>query len=78
MPVLQAATTSGDSSAAFGAPGVGAGTDTLAELERIRSNLAALAQVVEDLRTKHNTHTHNSAIAAPPAGEQTQTAYTMH
>jgi Ni,Fe-hydrogenase III large subunit len=50
----------------------------LAELERIRSNLAALAQVVEDLRTKHNTHTHGGAVAAPPVGEQSTIAYTMH
>jgi len=79
MAVLQAASGGGtDAVEAFGSPGAGAGTDVLAELERVRSNLAALAQVVEDLRAKHNTHTHNGAVVAPPAAEQTQTAYTMH
>ena len=78
MPVMQAASEGGASENGFGAPGVGAGTDVLAELERIRSNLAALAEVVEDLRSKHNTHTHNGAVAAPPAAEQSVTPYTMH
>jgi hypothetical protein len=78
MPVLQSSSSGNDIPEAFGAPGVGTGTDVLAELERIRSNLAALAQVVEDLRTKHNTHTHNAAVAAPPAAEQSNVAYTMH
>ncbi len=78
MPVMQAGTGGGDAAEAFGAPGVGGGTDVLAELERTRSNLAALAQVVEDLRAKHNTHTHGGAVAAPPVGEQSTIAYTMH
>ena len=77
MPILQSSP-GGSGEGAFGAPGVGAGTDTLAELERIRSNLAALAQVVEDLRTTHNTHTHSGAVGAPPAGEQTNVPYTLH
>jgi len=77
MPVLQASSSS-DQPDSFGSPGVGIGTDVLAELERIRSNLAALAQVLEDLRLKHNTHTHNAAVPAPPAAEQSTTAYTLH
>ena len=71
MPILQSAGGAEGDPSAFGSPGVGAGTDTLAELERLRSNLAALAQILEDLRTKHNTHTHNTAVAAPPPAEQT-------
>ena len=79
MPVLQAASSGdGERLEAFGWPGVGGGTDVLGELERVRSNLAAQAQVVEDLRVKHNAHTHSGAVAAPPVGEQVVTAYTMH
>ena len=78
MAVMQAAASGGEAIQAFGAPGVGAGTDVLGELERVRSNLAALAQVVEDLRVKHNGHTHGGAVAAPPVAEQVLTAYTMH
>ena len=78
MAVLQSASAGGDGSGAFGAPGVGAGTDVLAELERIRSNLAALAQVVEDVRGKLNAHTQGGAVGAPPAGEQSNVGYTMH
>ena len=77
MPVLQASSAP-DQGDSFGSPGVGVGTDVLGELERIRSNLAALAQVVEDVRTKHNGHTHGGAVAAPPVGEQAAVAYTMH
>ena len=77
MAILQGATGAGTGEA-FGAPGTGLGTDVLAELERIRSNLVALAQVVEDVRAKHNTHTHAGAVAAPPAGEQGNVGYTMH
>ena len=77
MPVLQQSSdpTQPDS---FGSPGTGVGTDILAELERVRSNLAALAQVVEDLRAKHNGHTHGGAVAAPPVGEQSVVAFTLH
>ena len=78
MPVMQAGTGGSGAAESFGAPGVGGGTDVLAELERIRSNLAALAQVVEDLRAKHNGHTHNGGVGAPPAAEQSIVAYTMH
>jgi hypothetical protein len=78
MPILEGATGGNRESEAFGSPGTGLGTDVLAELERIRSNLAALAQVVEDLRTKHNGHTHGGVVAAPPVGEQTSVSYTMH
>ena len=77
MPILQSSSSDG-SPASFGSPGTGGGTDVPGELERLRSNLAALAQVVEDLRSKHNTHTHNGAVAAPPAAEQTTVAYTLH
>ena len=77
MPILQSANTP-DQPDSFGSPGTGVGTDPLAELERIRSNLAALAQVLEDLRTKHNLHTHNATVAAPPAGEQSNVPYTLH
>ena len=76
MAVMQAS--DGGAAQPVGAPGVGAGTDILAELERIRSNLAALAEVVEGLRAKFSGHTHGGAVAAPPAGEQAQTGYTMH
>ena len=79
MPILQGATGGApDTGESFGSPGTGLGTDVLAELERIRSNLAALAQVLEDLRTTHNTHTHGGSVTAPPAGEQTSVSYTMH
>jgi hypothetical protein len=77
MPILQSSASDG-APASFGSPGTGAGTDVHAELERLRSNLAALAQVVEDLRSKHNTHTHNAAVGAPPAAEQTTIPYTLH
>ena len=79
MPILHPST--GDereAGSSFGSPGTGAGTDIPAELERLRSNLAALAEIVEDLRTKHNTHTHNATVAAPPAAEQTTVPFTLH
>ena len=77
MAVLQAS--SGvDPGESFGSPGVGVGTDVMGELERIRSNLAALAQVVEDLRGKHNGHMHGGAVGVPAVGEQVVVAYTMH
>ena len=63
---------------AFGAAGVGGGTDVLGELERVRSNLAALAEVVEEIRGKVNGHTHGGEVNAPAVGEQVQTGYTMH
>ena len=78
MPLLQASTGASNESGSFGSSGTGAGTDIPGELERLRSNLAALAQVLEDLRTKHNTHTHNSTVPAPPIAEQTTVAYTLH
>jgi hypothetical protein len=64
--------------AAFGPAGTGTGVDVLAELERVRTNLLALAGVVEDLRAKYNAHTHGGAVAAPPAGEQSTVAYVPH
>jgi hypothetical protein len=77
MPILQFSSSDG-APASFGSPGTGAGTDIHAELERLRSNLTALAQVLEDLRAKHNAHTHGGAVAAPPAGEQSNVSYTLH
>jgi len=52
--------------------------DVMGELERVRHNLLALAEIVEDLRVKHNAHTHGGAVAAPPAGEQSQKAWTVY
>jgi hypothetical protein len=79
MALLKAASgDEGEERAAFGAPGTGVGTDVLGELERVRSNLAALAEVVEGIRGKLNAHVHGGAVAALPAGEQEVTAYTMH
>lgn len=77
MPLLQASTGT-DAQDRFGSPGTGAGTDVFAELERIRSNLAALAEILESLRTNHNTHTHNTTVPPPPAGEQTNVPFTLH
>jgi hypothetical protein len=73
-----ASTTSDSAPSSFGSPGTGSGTDVAAELERIRSNLAALAEVLESLRAKHNTHTHNATVPVPPANEQTTVAFTLH
>jgi hypothetical protein len=78
MAVMQASVGGGEEGKAFGAPGVGGRTDVLGELERVRSNLAALAQVVEEIRGKVNGHTHGAEVSALEAGEQAQTAYTMH
>ena len=77
MAVMQASAGASEERA-FGSPGVGGGTDVLGALERIRSNLAALAEVVEGIRAKYNAHTHGGAVVVPPAGEQEQTQYTMH
>ena len=77
MAVMQASGASGEETA-FGARGVGGGTDVMAELERVRSNLAALAEVVEGIRAKYNAHTHGGAVVAPAAGEQSGVSYTMH
>ena len=68
----------GPGEAVVGAGAVGAGVDVVAELERVRSNLLALAAVIEDLRAKHNAHTHNAAVAPPPVGEQSTMAFTAH
>ena len=68
----------GEEVKAFGASGVGRGTDVLGELERVRSNLASLAEVVEGLRAKFNGHTHGGGVAAPAAGEQVSVGYMMH
>ncbi len=79
MPtLLQGAGTDGELSSAYGSPGVGTGADVLMELERIRANLLALAEVVEDLRAKHNAHTHNTTVVAPPPPEQSNVPYIPH
>jgi hypothetical protein len=54
------------------------GIDVVAELERVRSNLLAIALIVEDLRVKHNAHTHGGTVPAPPAGEQAVVGYVAH
>ena len=74
MPALQAASGGGES---FGSAGTGAGTDVLAEVERIRWNLAALAEVVEGIRGKLNGHTHGGVVGAPAAGEQAVVPFTL-
>ncbi|MGH2350221.1 MAG: hypothetical protein ACRDI2_09720 [Chloroflexota bacterium] len=68
----------GPGEAVAGAGAVGAGIDVAAELERIRSNLLALAAVLEAVRARYNAHTHNGAVAAPPLAEQAQTGYLAH
>ena len=78
MPILQSSSADATTPEGFGSPGTGAGTDVPAELERLRSNLAALAHVVEDLRTKHNSHTHNATVPTPPLAEQTTIPFTLH
>lgn len=91
MPVLLqggSGSGEGEGSPAYGAGGVGTGADVLAELERVRANLLALAEVVEELRGKYNGHTHGenaagayvqgAATAAPAVGQQAGTAYVPH
>ena len=79
MPDLRAAEVgSGVGETGMGAGAVGTGVDVVAEVERLRSNVVELARLFEDLRAQHNAHTHGSAVAAPPAAEQTQTAFTLH
>ncbi len=79
MPDLRAADAGGGpGETVSGAGSVGTGVDVVAEVERLRSNVVELARLFEDLRAKHNAHTHNGAVAAPPAAEQTQTAFTLH
>jgi hypothetical protein len=68
--------TAGESRVGTGA--VGAGVDLVAELERVRSNLLALAAILEDLRTRYNAHTHGGSAPVPAAGEQSPTAFTAH
>jgi hypothetical protein len=78
MPDLRAAAESGpEGTPAFGPAGAGTGVDVLAELERVRANLVALAERFEDLRTKYNAHTHNGGVAAPPAAEQSAVPFTL-
>lgn len=79
MSILQA-NTGGEAEASGrpGAAGTGAGVDALAELERVRSNLAALALVVEEIRSRLNGHTHLGAAPALPAAERAHTPYEMH
>jgi hypothetical protein len=78
MAVLTAADATAGEPPAFGAGGAGLGVDVLRELERVRGDLAALAQVVEEIRAKVNAHTHGGAVAAPAAGEQAATPFVMH
>ena len=70
MPPQSSAITD-PSPSSFSSPDTGAGTDVLAELERVRSNLAALAEVLVSLRARFNAHTHSAAVPAPPAAEST-------
>lgn len=72
MPALQAATadTTLAGGGTSGAAASGFGVDVIAELERIRHNLLALAAIVDEVRARHNTHTHDGAVLAPPVGEQ--------
>lgn len=79
MADLRAAADFGTAGAAqVGTGAVGAGVDVVAELERLRSNLLALAAILEDLRARYNAHTHAAAVPAPPAGEQSPTPFTAH
>src|SRR5436309_2559659 len=48
-----------------GAGAVGTGVDVVAEIERLRSNVVELARLFEDLRAKHNAHSHAGAVASP-------------
>jgi hypothetical protein len=73
-----AASAAGEESGAVVTGGVGFGYDVVGELERVRANLVALAQVVEALRARLNAHTHGGAVGPPPAEEQATTAYTLH
>ncbi len=77
MGDLRPASEASEASTGYGSGGVGLGAAALDELERVRANLYALAELYEALRTKYNAHTHNGAVAAPPAGEQQQTAFTL-
>ena len=77
MPDLRPQSVAGGTDYPAGPGATGAGVDVLAELERVRANLVALAERFEDLRTKYNGHTHGGALAAPPAGEQSQVAFTL-
>jgi hypothetical protein len=72
MPLLQAAT-DGEATSAFGegssrTPGLG--VDVIAELERVRANLFALAEVIAEIRQRFHAHTHDGMVASPPANEQ--------
>jgi hypothetical protein len=88
MPSLLQAGGEGEAAPAYGSSGVGTGADVLMELERVRANLLALAEVVEDLRGKYNAHTHgenaagayvqNATTAGPAPGQQAGTAYVPH
>ncbi len=79
MPELRAAgAAGGPGESVAGTGAVGTGVDLVAEEERLRSNVVELARLFEDLRAKHNGHSHGGAVASSPAAEQTQTAFTLH
>ena len=62
----------------FGPGGTGVGVDVLGELERMRHNLLALAEILEELRGRYNGHKHCGVVGGPPVGEQSQKSWTVY